>query len=250
MSRPQTRAESSHRDAVAWHDVECGTYSADLPLWRELAAAYGNPILDVGAGTGRVTLDLARQGHSVTALDVDGAFLAELARRAGGLDVSTAVADAREFELGARFALIMVPMQTVQLLGGPEGRGRFLARAHRHLASGGRVAIAISERLDLFDERDGTALPLPDMLERDGMVYCSQATAVRRVSGGYVLERRRELVAPDGTHTSEPDVIHVDRVSANELEGEARTAGLRPSPRREIAPTDDHVGSVVVLLDA
>jgi hypothetical protein len=50
---------------VVWHDLECGAYRADLPLWRELAARarFGSPILDVGAGTGRVALDLARAGH-------------------------------------------------------------------------------------------------------------------------------------------------------------------------------------------
>ena len=47
---------------VVWHDVECGRYDADLPLWRELAASARRPVLDVGAGTGRVALDLARAG--------------------------------------------------------------------------------------------------------------------------------------------------------------------------------------------
>src|SRR5439155_743 len=61
---------------VIWHDVECGAYVADLPLWRELAAACEGPILDVGAGTGRVTLDLARHGHDVVALDRDADDLA------------------------------------------------------------------------------------------------------------------------------------------------------------------------------
>ena len=52
-----------------WHDLECGAYAEDLPLWRSLASTYGDPVLDVGAGTGRVALDLARRGHRVTALD-------------------------------------------------------------------------------------------------------------------------------------------------------------------------------------
>ena len=68
--------------AVMWHDVECGTYTADLPLWRRLARDSGGPTLDVGAGTGRVALDLARAGERVTALDLDAELLAELARRA------------------------------------------------------------------------------------------------------------------------------------------------------------------------
>jgi SAM-dependent methyltransferase len=249
MSARQSNTEAACRETIAWHDAECGTYSADLPLWRELAASNGDAILDVGAGTGRVSLDLARAGYSVTSLDIDPPLLAELARRAGDTDVATAAADARDFDLGRAFTLIIVPMQTVQLLGGTAGRARFLARARRHLAPGGRLAIAISERLDLFDEREGAALPLPDILERDGVVYCSQATAVRRVPGGHVLERRREMVAADGTHTSQPDVIHVDCVSVDELEREGLAAGLRPAGRRDIEATIDHVGSVAVMLD-
>ncbi|HWC25002.1 MAG TPA: class I SAM-dependent methyltransferase, partial [Solirubrobacteraceae bacterium] len=105
---------------VIWHDVECSRYDADLALWRELAAAARGPILDVGAGTGRVALDLARRGHEVVALDHDARLLAVLARRAGAerLRVATVVGDAADFELDRRdFQIVMAPMQTVQLLG-------------------------------------------------------------------------------------------------------------------------------------
>ncbi|MEO8688852.1 MAG: class I SAM-dependent methyltransferase, partial [Solirubrobacteraceae bacterium] len=86
---------------VIWHDIECGGYAADLPLWRELAAAEAGPVLDVGAGAGRVALELARHGHAVTALDRDAALLAELEARAGaaGLELRAEVADAAGFEL-------------------------------------------------------------------------------------------------------------------------------------------------------
>ena len=67
---------------VIWHDLECGRYAEDLPLWRSLASEYGDPVLDVGAGTGRVTIELARAGHRVTALDID-ARAADDARRTG-----------------------------------------------------------------------------------------------------------------------------------------------------------------------
>src|ERR1700724_459855 len=106
---------------VIWHDLECGGYDADLALWRELAGgsndgSSADPILEVGAGSGRVALDLARAGHRVTALDIDGELLLALRERAEGLRVETACADARSFALDARdFILCLVPMQTVQL---------------------------------------------------------------------------------------------------------------------------------------
>src|SRR5215211_6069455 len=99
--------------AALWHDLECGGYRDDLPWWRSLAAATGGPVLDVGAGTGRVTLDLAAQGLAVVALDNEAALLAALAHRAARLPVETVVADARSFALKRRFSLIVVPMQTL-----------------------------------------------------------------------------------------------------------------------------------------
>ncbi len=76
--------------AALWHDLECGGYREDLPTWRALAAETGGPVLDVGAGTGRVTLDLAAQGVAVVGLDREEALLAALAHRAAGLEVETA----------------------------------------------------------------------------------------------------------------------------------------------------------------
>jgi ubiquinone/menaquinone biosynthesis C-methylase UbiE len=80
-----------------WHDVECGAYLADLDLWEELAADGGGRVLDVGAGTGRVALHLARAGHEVTALDRDPQLLRVLEQRAAGLPVRTVVGDAAGF---------------------------------------------------------------------------------------------------------------------------------------------------------
>ena len=51
---------------VVWHDLECSGYDEDLPLWHALAAETGGPVLDVGAGTGRVSLELADAGVPVS----------------------------------------------------------------------------------------------------------------------------------------------------------------------------------------
>jgi len=231
---------------VLWHDIECGAYRADLPLWRRLAAGTTGPILDVGAGTGRVALDLAQAGHAVVALDRERELLRALRARAGPLPVRTVTADARTFSLGRRFGLILVPMQTVQLLGGPEGRAAFLGRARGHLAPGGLLACALVGKLVAFEPAD--YLPLPDLREVDGTVYASRPVAIRHQNGRMVLERLRETVTPAGQRTVERDVVHLDLLAPRQLVAEAAPHGLAPERTRRIPATDEHVASQVVLL--
>jgi SAM-dependent methyltransferase len=237
-----------HVAEVVWHDVECGAYGEDLPLWRELAAACDGPVLDVGAGTGRVTLHLAGRGHPVVALDRSAALLAALRERAAGLPVETVAADARDFDLqGRRFGLVLVPMQTVQLLGGPDGRARFLRCARAALAPGGLLAIAIADALETFDEVRSLP-PIPDIREIDGVLYASRPVSVHEEAGGAVIRRIREIVDTKGNRSAEEDRIRLDHLSPATLEAEARAAGLRVDPARAIPETDDYVGSTVVML--
>jgi SAM-dependent methyltransferase len=235
---------------VIWHDLECGSYAEDVMFWRSLADREGDPVLDVGAGTGRVALDLARRGHRVTALDRDAELLGELTRRANGFALDAVTADARRFDLGRQFALCLVPMQTVQLLGGREGRLSFLRCAKRHLRAGGLLAIAIAETLELFELEEGVPAPLPDICERDGVVYSSQPTAVRVLGDQFVLERRRETITAAGERSVAEDVIQLDRLTRAQLGHEAAEQGLRGAGDAIIPATDDYVGSTVVMLRA
>lgn len=233
-----------------WHDLECGGYTADIALWRALAAERGDPVLEVGAGTGRVALALARAGHRVTAIDNDPELLSELARRAVGMQLVTVLGDARELELDRRFGLCLVPMQTIQLLSGREGRSAFLRRARGHLARKGVLAIALADELEPFEALDGAGAPAPDICERDGIVYCSQPTAARVDRDGFVLERRREVVDAEGELCASHHSVHLDRLTPAQLEHEAAALGLRPAGRQRILPTRDHAGSAVVMLRA
>ncbi len=240
-------------DAVIWHDVECGSYAEDLPLWRSLAAAVApGPVLDLGAGTGRVSLDLAARGCAVWALDVDPELLAALRERAGGRPVRTVAADARGFALGPgapAFALALAPMQTVQLLGGAAGRAGMLRSVRAVLRPGALLACALANLLEGYDAED-FEVTHPDLREVGGVVYASRPTAVRDRGDGFVLERLRERVGADGTRTVSDDAVRLDRVPAEVLEREGRAAGFTVEPRLWIAVTEDHVGSEVVVLRA
>ena len=234
--------------AVIWHDLECGSYRADLPLWRDLADAHPDgAILDVGAGTGRVALDLARRGRRLIALDHDPTLLAALRHRAAGLDIDVLCADARSFELprDERLALCLLPMQTVQLLGGAAGRDAFLRQAKAHLRPGGLIACALVTDLEPFDCTDGGLAPTPETCHVEGVLYSSQATRVQAGPHVIAIERHRRI---GDSSAIEQDLIELDRLSVSELEREGTALGLHPRRARHIPTTADHAGSDVVML--
>jgi hypothetical protein len=138
-------------------------------------------------------------------------------------------------------------MQTLQLLGGREGRERFLACARAHLAAGGLLAAALADALDAFDA-DHDEPPRPDLREVGGTVYASRPVAVRDLGDRAAIERVREIVARDGTRTVTDDVIELDRVDVDELAAEAAAFGLRAEAPRRIPQTLDYVGSTVAML--
>jgi SAM-dependent methyltransferase len=249
-------------DAVVWHDLECGSYDADLALWRELADAAaatartsaadagGGWVLELGAGTGRVSLQLARDGHRVWALDRDRELLAALRERAAAasLDrVETVCADARDFALGhADFALCVVPMQTLQLLGGAEGRRACLACAGRHLTDGGLLACAIVTDVEPFDVRAGGRGPSAERGRVNGTTYVSRPTLVEVNERVVRIERERTI----SSRAPALDVVELDLVSIGQLQRDGRAAGLTPAGTRTIPETREHAGSAVVVFHA
>jgi SAM-dependent methyltransferase len=240
---------------IVWHDLECGSYRADLPLWHELAAGAAAPdtpcrVLDLGCGTGRVALDLAAAGHRVTGLDLDPRFTAELRRRAAARNVAAGalVGDVRTFKLRRRFDLLLAAMQMLQLLSTSAERIGALECVRAHLRDGGIFAAAL---LDLSGELTGDAYrpPLPDIRETEGWVWSSQPVAIRMLDRGtaLTLDRVRRAVSPRGEVAETEDCVRLELFSPDVLEDEMRTAGIEPLERREIAATDDHVGSSVVI---
>lgn len=231
--------------AAIWHDAENGAYSADLTLWEELAAAAEGPVLDLGCGTGRVALHLARRGHETIGLDRDEELIATLAERAQGLPLRPLVGDAQSFAVEGEIALALGPMQLLQLLAGSEERVECLGCIAAHLTPGGRVAMAIVESLPAAAEGPP---PLPDVREVDGWIFSSLPLDAVDVGEEIVIQRLRQTVSPSGELSEEENEIRIRTLAADEVEREGAEAGLAPLGRRAIPPTDLHVGSTVVLL--
>src|SRR5262245_30094784 len=88
-----------------------GTLRGDVEWYTRQARQSGGPVLELGAGTGRVTIPIAEADIPVTALDADRSMLAALRRKVARLPlgvqqrVSIVEGDMRSYDLRERFAL-------------------------------------------------------------------------------------------------------------------------------------------------
>jgi SAM-dependent methyltransferase len=234
---------------VIWHDTECGAYAADLEAWEQLASEADGPILELGCGTGRVALHLARRGHEVWAIDLDADLVAATRVRAAAerLPVHAERADARRLGLGREFGLAIAAMQFVQMIGAESARAPVLRRVAAHLRPGGRLGAAILDGMP--DELTGAPAPLPDIREADGRVYSSLPTDVVGDEQRLELRRLRQEVAPDGTTTESAHAEALWLLDAGSLESEGETAGLVPFDRVSVPAMNGYIGSVIVVLE-
>lgn len=137
--------ESTYSATARHYD---GVYSAkvleDIPFYLELAAQSEGPILELAAGTGRVTIPLARAGHTITALDINPAMLSQLEAKLQlepeevRARVNLVQGDMVDFRLGQRFGLILMPFRGFQHLIEAERQRACLKRVADHLSAGGR----------------------------------------------------------------------------------------------------------------
>jgi SAM-dependent methyltransferase len=118
----------------------------DLAFWLELASQAGDPILELGCGTGRVLTSLILAGHACLGLDNDLAmlkFLQASQDKSQELKPWLLAADIRRFSLAQRFPLIILPCNTFSMLDAAE-RSACLDCVRAHLKPGGMFAVSLS----------------------------------------------------------------------------------------------------------
>ena len=240
-------------EAAIWQDVEFGSYTADLRLWEQLAGEANGTVIELGAGSGRVALHLARAGYEVLAVERNRQLAQALERRAEGLPVDVVTDDIRQVHARWKLAppdarLVIAPLQVLQLLDEAERR-QVIAAAVEALRYGGRFAAALVDEATLVDA-GVTAAPRPDMRETDGWVYYSEPLWVQVSERTLRMRRLRERVSPEGDllRRVHDDLLH--RLSPERLEEEARRAGLRVLGQRTVDSGPAEAGSVVVLAEA
>lgn len=123
------------------YDIEYA-HDHDLPFWLALAEREAGPVVEWGAGTGRLSVPLAAAGHDVTAVDVSGAMI-EAGRRKGE-GVEWVGGDMRSAKLGRRYGLAICAFNSFLCLPSMDDAMAFLRNAKEHLLPGGLLGIEVS----------------------------------------------------------------------------------------------------------
>lgn len=154
-----------YEQIAPYYDLVHTDLTADIGFVLTLASRAAGPILELGCGSGRLLLPLARAGHAVTGLDNSPAMLARARQRlaaeseAVGERVRLIEADMTDFEIDGRYALIIIPYNTLMHLE-PARMTAVFKQVRRHLQMGGRLFIDVINPLAAAQTPDDHLLTL------------------------------------------------------------------------------------------
>jgi SAM-dependent methyltransferase len=121
----------------------------DVAFYRDAAREYGDPVLELGCGTGRITMALAEDGHRITGLDLSERMLERAVQKRKVLPVDARArvqlvqGDMTKFDLGEEFRLIVIPFRPFQHLLEVQHQMNCLACVRKHLAPGGLLILDV-----------------------------------------------------------------------------------------------------------
>jgi SAM-dependent methyltransferase len=215
-------------------DLDYGDFAGDLPFYENLARRSDGPILELGIGTGRIAVPLARAGYEVWGIDSSEAVLARARCKAGAPLVERLhllPGDMRDFQLDRQFDLVFAGLGTFHHLLTTDDQLACLRCVERHLTPGG---LFVCDLRPLFPNewQSGDSVPLLHDWTRVLPSTGETVIKLRSVRADRAAQVQHELhiydiVSNDGAVrrvTAEVDLRFSTRY---EMEGLLREAGLK-----------------------
>ncbi|HWO72384.1 MAG TPA: methyltransferase domain-containing protein [Dehalococcoidia bacterium] len=209
------------------YDLAYGDFTDDVDFYANLARSVEGPLLELGVGSGRVAVPLAKAGFEVWGIDTSEAMLERARGRLGALGrgrgrLELVRADMRAFDLGRKFAMVFVAADTFQHLLTTADQRACLESVTRHLAPGGVFAMSVRSPASVSWDDAGAPAPLlldwsrldPDTGETVMKFVADQPDAARMVRRlTYVYDRvardgylRRSVFVTELRHSTEAEL--------------------------------------------
>lgn len=211
----------------ALYDAENRGFEPEGPFYLALIERFWGPVLELGCGTGRLTIPIAEHGVDITGVDILPAMLERARAKAGLLPITWVWDDVRTLALERRFALVFESGATFQHMLTRQDQLAMLVRMRDHLSPGGRVVVT-------------TLFPHPELLssdevERDWYGYTDELGREVWVTGMLHYDPLRQVKTevinrhwrdPDGHEVKQSSRLQLRYTFPQEMLGLLQCAGL------------------------
>ena len=208
------------------YDFSYEDFTEDVAFYENLALSVDGPLLELGVGSGRVAVPLAQAGYEVVGIDTSPSMLEQAQRRLnaagkpkGSLELLGG--DMTAFDLGRRFAMVIVAANTFQHLLTTDEQLACLQQVRRHLLQDGLFAMSVRSPASIsWEEADWAPLLLNwtrtdpttgDVIMKFAAEQPDPARMVRRLT--YVYDRvsrdggvRRSVFATELRHSTQAEI--------------------------------------------
>ncbi len=240
---PPPPSEDAYARIAPWYDREHDAFEDDVQFYRDIAASAGPAVLEIGCGSGRVTLPLARMGSAVTGVDSSASMLALCRQRLDSEParvqqrVTLVHADARDLGAGVppSHALAILPLNTLAHFAAAADRLAVLRQVREHLVTGGRLVLDV----DLEGPRR--------LLAQPGLLWMLGTWDLSRADQGTPDTEVQVIHFVSAAPGAEPDTAIVTHIfDVQRSDGRVRRAVSRMTlgilTRHELELTLEHAG--------
>lgn len=232
------------------YDLEYDIREDDLDFYSKHCKALKDAgidplILELGCGTGRVSIPLAKQGFKITALDIDQGMLELAKKKAAALDIEFVKADFLDFKLNKKFDAVLMPYNAFQHIHSDENINKFFMNLKRHLNHGARFVMEVMTPLE-----DDLSRSVDDFSPFDAF-YVKKEDDGKLVRTSSEDPEKELLVIEDTVSYSEKDKVAHYKLyySIDGVELYIREVSLRMFTVDELESILNHYGFRVIELE-
>ncbi len=201
------KKEPLYRNPV-YYDLQNKNFTEDIPFYLKQIEKFGQPVLELACGTGRITIPIAERGIEITGLDISEPMLSYAKTKAEekGVDIEWVKADCRNFELSKKFNVILLPFNSICLLRDISSIESCLSRVKAHLKEDGRFIIDVfNPNLKLLTRDPSKRYPVfefPDpgtgetVVVTENNIY-DASTQINKVMWHYKIGNRAEEITEE-----------------------------------------------------
>lgn len=204
----------------------------DIPFFLKEARKAQGPVLELTAGTGRVSLPLLRAGIDLTCVDSSAAMLDVFRGKlqAAGLSAELICADICRLSLGRQFPLVFIPFHAFAEIADPAQQHQALQAIRAHLSPTGRFICTLHNPSVRLKSVTGRKRKLGDFALPGGrMLTLSSVENYEAASGCVQGTQFYEIRGYDGIAVAGMTVnLHFRLPSCHEFQSLAEAAGFVP----------------------